>query len=39
MNLIIFYIIIFILIRIMPKNKGRGGKNYKKGKNSGPVKR
>jgi len=23
----------------MPKNKGRGGKNYKKGKHSGPVKR
>lgn len=23
----------------MPKNKGRGGKNYKRGKHSGPVKR
>jgi hypothetical protein len=23
----------------MPKNKGRGGKNYKKGKHSGPAKR
>ena len=23
----------------MPKNKGKGGKNYRKGKHSGPVKR
>ena len=23
----------------MPKNKGRGGKNYKRGKHSGPTKR
>lgn len=23
----------------MPKNKGRGGKNYRRGKHSGPVKR
>jgi len=23
----------------MPKNKGRGGKSYKRGKHSGPVKR
>ena len=30
---------IIILLQQMPKNKGRGGKNYKRGKKAGPIKR
>ncbi len=28
-----------VFLLLMPKNKGRGGKNYKRGKHSGPIKR